>query len=498
MSDELSSAQSEAPSSYSQLEGKVMRNTGWVALSLGASQLASLLSMLVLVRLLEPSAFGLVALAWSVLYFVGQIQESGVGAAIVYRRGDVEEAASSALLFTWAAGLVLYGASFAAAPLAASLLHASDLTDVLRVMALLLVFRGLGVVPGAILERDLDFRSKTVAQLAGTGTQVVLFIGLAFAGLGVWSLVAGNVAAAAVQTSVSWLRVTWRPSLRLASRRVLRELIRYGRFVGAGNVFAVISNTIDNIAIARLLGTTSVGFYSVAFRIADFPGGVIGYVVGRTMFPVYSRLQDDLPGLREAYLRNVERIALLALPASVGIAIAAEPVVLGLLGEKWRPAVTPLRILAIYGLLKPFGGVTAEALKGIGKPHVPLIVGVLYALVVAPTLFVLTPRYGLKGAALSMLIAVAVALPAQIVPFMRAVGLSLGALARSIGPPLLATAVLGGTLGVLVAQSSSMSPAAWLALLVSAGACVYAAATALFARSVLVPIWLSLRRAREH
>ena len=498
MSEAPGSARSEAPSSYSQLEGRIMRNTGWVALSLTASQLASLLSMLVLVRLLDPKAFGLVALAWAVLYFVGQIQESGVGAAIIYRRGDVEEAAASALLFTWGAGLLLYGVSFAAAPLAASLLHASELTDVLRVMALLLVFRGLGVVPGAILERDLDFRSKTIAQLAGTGAQVGMFIGLAFAGLGVWSLVAGNVAAAVAQTAVSWLRVAWRPSLRLASRRVLRELIRYGRFVGATNVFNVISNTVDNVAIGRLLGTTFVGFYAVAFRIADFPVGVIGYVVGRTMFPVYSRLQDDLGSLREAYLRNVERIALLALPASVGLAIAAEPVVMALLGEKWRVAVTPLRILAIYGLLKPFGGVTAEALKGIGKPHVPLIVGIVYALVVTPALFVLTPLYGLKGAALSMLIAVAVTLPALVIPFMRAVGLSARALAHSIGPPLLSTAVLAVTLGVVVPESNSMSPAASLALVVAAGLCAYGAATALFARSVLVPIWLSVRGARQH
>ena len=484
-------------SSYATLEGRILRNTGWVALGMAVSQLASLLSMLVLARLLEPKAFGLVALAWTVLYYVSQIQESGLGAALIHRRGDVAEAAASALLYTWAAGLVLYAASFAAAPLAASLFHSSGLTSVLRLMALVIIFRSLGVVPGAILERELDFRSKTLIELAGTFAQVGVFLALAFAGLGVWSLVAGNVAAEAARAACSWLRVPWRPSPRLAKRRVLLELVRYGRFVGATNIFTVVANTADNIAVGRLLGTTALGFYSVAFRLANFPNSVIGFVLGRTMFSVYSRLQHDRAAVRRAYVQNLERVALLAVPASVLLAIAARPVVLSLLGERWLSAVTPLRILGVYGLIKSFGGPTAEALKGIGKPHVPLVAGIAYAVVVTPLLFVLTPPLGTKGTALSMLIAVTVSVVPQVAVYTRSVELPFAELARALGPPLLSAAVLAVALGLLVAESSSMSPVASLVIVASVGLGVYLVAVGVLARNAVAPIWVALRAGRR-
>ena len=480
-----------------ELEGKILRNTGWVALGMGFRQMASLLAMFVLARLLDPQDFGLVALAWTVLLYVEQIQETGVGQALIFRRKDIKAAAASALVFTTVVSVLLYGVIFASAPLAARFLRAPDLVDVLRVMALVLVFRGLGVVPGAILERKHDFRSRTIAELVAGLAQIAVFLSLAFAGAGLWSLVFGHLAGAAVQTALYWVLVPWRPSLRQSSGRILNELIRYGRFIGASNILSVASNTVDNIVVSRVLGTASVGLYSVAFRLADFPNSVIGHIVGRTMFPVYSLLQDDVRSFRHAYVRNLQRVALLATPVSVGLAIAAEPIVLALLGEKWLPAVMPLRILAIYALIKPFGAVSVEALKGIGAPEWNLVFGVTYAAVVIPALVLLTRDYGLAGAALSMLIAVAAAALPAVVVIARKVQLSGRDLARSLAPSLFCSALLAAALAALLPQTEDMAPGAALALLVSGGLTVYVGATALFARGVVVPVWLSLRSGRE-
>jgi PST family polysaccharide transporter len=459
--------------------------------------MASLLALFVLARLLDPEDFGLVALAVTVLLYVEQIQETGVGQALIYRRKDTKAAAASALVFTVLMSVLLYGVVFALAPLAARFLRAPDLDDVLRVMGLALVLRGLGVVPGAILEREHDFRSRTIAELIAGFAQIGVFLGLAIAGAGVWSLVLGHLAGAALLAALYWLLVPWRPSLWQASRRILVELMRYGRFIGASNVLAVMSNTVDNIVVSRVLGTASVGLYAVAYRVADFPNSVIGYIVGRAMFPVYSMLQDDVGSFRHAYIRNLQRVALLATPVSVGLAIAAEPIVLALLGEKWLPAVTPLRILAIYALIKPFGAVSIEALKGIGAPEWNLVFGVTYAAVVIPALVLLTRDFGLAGAALSMLIAVAVAALPAVAVIARKLQLSGRDLARSLAPSLFCSALLAATLAALLSQTEDMAPAAALALLVSVGLAVYVAATAVFARGVVVPIWLSLRSSRE-
>jgi lipopolysaccharide exporter len=479
------------------LDGKILRSSGWVALILASQQLASVLALLVLARLLEPKAFGLVALAWTVLAFAEQIQESGIGSALIYRRHDIERAAASALIWAPLASLILYAATFFLAPLLAQLLHAAGLVSVVRMLGLVLVLRGLMVVPRAILERDLAYRARAKADIGAAVVQVAVSVALAFAGFGVWSLVFGALAGAAAQCVILWAVVPWRPSPATAGRRELIEMMRYGRFVSAGSMLNVLDNTIDNIAIARLLGTTPLGYYAMAFRVADFPNSVIGHVVGRVMFPVYSMLQDDLQAVRRAYLQNLQRIAIVALPVSVGIAIAAKPIVLALFGEKWLVAVTPLRILAFYGLLKSFVAPSGELFKGIGKPHLGPILGIPHLALAVPVLYVLIQSLGIDGAALGMLILMAaVGLPAMFLA-LRMVHASILDTVRALARPILCSVLLAIALTLLLTATESFTPVISLLILVGAGCLVFFGAAAIFARAVLAPMWVSIRETRS-
>ncbi len=477
------------------LDRKVVRQSGWVAVSYGGRQLATLLAMLVLVRLLEPEAFGLVALAWVFVTVLQQLEGAGMAAALIYRRERLEEASASAFLFSAAAGLVLFGVSFAAAPALARAFHTPELTEVVQVMAVLLVIRGFGTVPGALVERAIDFRLRARCELTGALVQAGVSIGLAAAGAGVWSLVFGQLAGTTVQTGLFWLLVRWRPQLRLASLGELRELIRYGRFVGAANITNLANNTLDNVFIGRLLGAGSLGIYAVAFRIADFPNTVIGHVVGRVMFPVYAQLRDDVGRLRRAYLQNLGRTAFFALPVSAGLAVAAEPIVLGLLGSSWEQAITPLRILAVFGLVKTLFAPAGEVFKGIGKPHLGLVFSAAQGIVLVAALALLVPPHGLNGAAIAMLIAIGVCGTAKLTASLRAVGAGVEDLARALAPPGACAALVALALGLLLPATESLSPPVALAVLVAAGAAVYAASAAVFARSVVAPIWAGWRGA---
>lgn len=479
------------------LDGRILRSTGWVAVSLAGKQVASVLSLLVLARLLEPEAFGLVALAWTVLAFAEQIQDSGVGSALIYRRDEIERAAASALFWAPLASLILYAATFLLAPLLADLLHTPGLVSVLRVLGLVLLLRGLMVVPAAILARDLDFRARAKADVGSALVQVVVSVSLAFAGFGVWSLVLGALAAAAAQDAILWMIVPWRPSPAAASRGVLIEMMRYGRFVSAGSILNVLDRTIDNIAVARLLGTAPLGYYTIAFRLATFPTTVIGYTVSRVMFPVYSMLQGDRQAVRRAYLQTLQRIAIVALPVSVGVAVAAKPIVLALLGEKWLVVVTPLRILAFYGLLRTFIAPAGEVFKGIGKPHLGLLVSVTHLALAVPILYVLTRSFGLDGAALGMLILMATTgLPAMYLA-MRLLGATVVDVARALATPILCSAVLAAALTILLGATQSLSPVISLIILVAGGLLVFSGAAAIFARSILTPMWVSIRETRN-
>ena len=208
------------------------------------------------------------------------------------------------------------------------------------------------------------------------------------------------------------------------------------------------------------------------------------------MFPVYSLLQDELERFRRAFIQNLQRIAVLALPVSVTILVCAEPIVLGLFGAKWEEAIGPLRILAVYGLVKSFSCSRREVFKGAGRPELGLRVGMLQIAIDRPGLIVLVRSHGIEGAALAMLIAVTVCGAVKLWLALRLLEGSLVELGRALAPSILCSALLGATLLLLMPATGSLGPAVQLAALVAAGTAVYAAATMAFARSIVMPMWI--------
>lgn len=475
------------------LDRRIMRGSAWVAVSYGGRNIVTLLTTLALVRLLEPKAFGLVALAWTVLVVTDQVQNAGAAAALVYRRDDVARAAASAFVFVLVTGALLFVAALFSAPLIATAFSAPELTNVLRVMALMLIAKSVGTVPFAILERNIDFRSRAKCEVSGAVVQAAVSLTLAATGFGVWSLVVGQVAGSWVQSALGWWVTPWRPDPRQASFDVVRELVRYGRYVSAANIVNLANNTADNVVIGRLLGATTLGFYAVAFRLADFPNTVIAHIVGRVMFPVYSLLQGERERFRRAYVQNLQRIAVLALPVSVTILVAADPIVRGLLGTKWEATITPLRILAAYGLVKSFTAPAGEVFKGAGRPGLGLAVGGLQIAALVPALLWLVPAHGISGAAVAMLFAVTVAGAVRLVLAQRLLGGSLVETARALAPSVFCAALLGACLGLVAPAADSLGAEGGLAVLVAAGAVVYASATVVFARDIVAPMWAGLR-----
>jgi O-antigen/teichoic acid export membrane protein len=476
------------------LDSRILRSSAWVALSYGGRNVLTMLSTLLLARLLVPHDFGVVALASTFVLILEHVQSSGLAASIVYRRTDVERAAATALVFAAVAGAGLCVANFAAAPLVARLFHVPEAAHVMQAMSLLFVIRGLGTGAGAILERNLDFRTRAKGELAAGATQVTVSIALAVTGAGVWSLVVGQLAAAAVQSAAFWLLAPWRPHPRHASWGMLREMMRYGRFISAGSILGLINETIDNMFVARLLGARALGFYAMTFRLADFPTGVIGHVVGRVMFPAYSSVQEDLPAFRRAFVQNLQRVALLVLPIAVTLGIAARPLVLGLLGEKWLPTVAPMRILAVYTVVRGFASCAGPLFQALGRPQFVFFWSIPHTVVVVPALFLLVPPLGLKGAALSMVAAfTASGLPA-FVHALRLLDLGPAHLGRHLARPVACSAILAAGLALLLPVVRAMPQIPGLIFVLASGALIYVAAAAIIARATWVPMWVGLRR----
>jgi O-antigen/teichoic acid export membrane protein len=477
----------------SDVDRKLVRGSAWLALSYGGSQIVSLAIAAIIAHFVTPSAFGLVALASVAIVALTTLQESGLGLAVIQRRTDVERAAGTAFVYTATAGVVLYGAAFGLAPLLAHVFSQPRLTDVLRVLALVLVIRGLGLVPGALIERDLVFARRARGELGGAAAQALVAVPLALSGFGVWSLVAGQLVGQTVQSATFWAVTPLRPSPRLFDFRVLRELGRYGRHLTAANLVYFVEQNIDTATVGRLLGAADVGYYNMAWRLSNLPATGIGYVVGRVMFPTYATLQHDRRAFRDAFLTNVRRVALVSLPVGVGILLGARPIIFGLFGHRWEPAVAPLQILALFGLIRAFSGTTAPVLQAAGKPQLVSLLSVFHLAVICAALFVLTPPFELVGAATAVTLAGAATLVPAYRFALRALDLPLRELIANVERPAMCSLpVVVGLLGVR-ASTGSLPAGIQLLVLVLCGLVVYSVSAFMLARGELQAITAAFR-----
>ena len=229
----------------------------------------------------------------------------------------------------------------------------------------------------------------------------------------------------------------------------------------------------------------------MAYRLGDFPTAVVGYVVGRVMFPAYSRLQNDLGAFRQAFIENMERVALLALPTSIALFVYAEPIVLVLLGGKWLGVVGPLRILAVYTVLRSFVSPTGAVFQGAGKPHLVPLWALPQSVLFPIALIVLVPRFGVDGAAIAVLVSFAASAFPALRTCLRMLELRASTLFSKLVPLIVASILMGVAMALTLRLT--IPPAASLTAGFLVGTAVYAAVVAILARPLLNSLWEAFR-----
>jgi len=451
------------------------RALSWSAASfLGSAGLTVAVSV-PLAHLLPPEDFGVVALAAAVLGLVAVVQDLGLSPALVQHQGDPEALAFGVLGVHLGVALVLSAAmALASEPLAAAL-GMPRAAAIVRGLSPVVLLRGAGLVPRALLQRRIAFRQLAFADVAGLGVRAAVAIPLAWRGVGPWSLVAGDLAAIAVQSGGAWWACGW-PGWRPAGLRVLRPLLGFGRPMTLAALAMWSREGLDRLLVGTLLGSAELAYYLFAARLALLPVNGITHVANRVMFPVYASLRG--PGVRTAFRRTLTAVAALGVPVCGGLVVVADSLVTVLFGARWAPMVTPLRLLLVSTLVSIVAATTGELFKAVGRPGYMLRTALphLVLLVVA---IVVGSRFGLVGVAAGV---------AGVRALMGVVGLALAAHVVGLRPsgvlrPL--APALGGMVAMVVATVAARAalhaldldrPIALLAAQVGFGAVAYVTA----------------------
>jgi PST family polysaccharide transporter len=465
------------------ISARAARGAAWLGASFATAQLISFVTTIVLARLLRPADFGVVAMANLMLAFVGPLHDSGLAAAFVARRERVRECAATLAWTTPVTGALAWAAVVVVAPLVGRLFGDPAVVPVVRVLGATFLLRGLAAAPMAVITKELAFGARSFAVTSGALVEAVVGIGLALAGVGLWSLVAGQVAGAGVTAATAWTYAPWRPWGHF-SRVRLREMGRFGRHMVAGNVLGFVGSYLDNIVVGRLLGATALGLYGTAFRWGRLPSMALGATVNPVAFPSYVAVRADGDRLARAYLRVVRTVSSVAVPAALGLAMAAPALVGALYPAEWQPMVAPLRIFALFGLVNAIVATTGEVFKATDQPGWIPGLAAVHLPVLALGLWLLAGR-GPGGAAaaltLAALVSGAVAVPAAL----RAIGLPIRRLASALVPQAAAGAVMVGAMALVARGLDGSAPIVVLGGLTVGGAVAYVAALAAFDRVLI-------------
>lgn len=357
-----------------------MQGAGLTAVGYVGTQGATLAAYVVLARLATPTEFGTFAAAAILVTTGAFLTESGMTAALVQRRGEIDAAAATAVISTLAGGFLLTLLSLALAPVVGLFFRSSEIGELTAALSGVFFLNSAAVVPNALMRRGFSLRPVLVVEpVAAAALGIAGGVALA-AGLGVWGLAIGAYASALVRMVLAWAVAGWRPRYRGATFALWKELAGFARHIVAGEAVRQTTTVVTTALTGRVLGPASLGQFRYGYRMATAGAGLTS-AGSYILLPTFSGLTSDVERLRSAYLRAVHVAAIVLFPVGLLLGALGEPLAVLLFGEPWSEAGQVFMALSGLMLVSGPGSVAAELLKATGRPDVLMRAHALSAVV---------------------------------------------------------------------------------------------------------------------
>jgi len=387
------------------LKRKALSGVRWTVSARLLVQLITWPSTIIVMRLLNPHDYGLVAISSVVVGFVSLFGEPGLAAGLVQTHVLTEETSRAASALIAVLNLFLLAVLVLAAPSIAVWYHEPELTRIIRVASLSLLMTAIATVPQAHLERNLRFREMALALIVGNVVASVATIACALFGFGVWSLVFGVLLMSALRSLVIIVyngSPVW-PDFSRGFAPV-RHLMHFTLHMLGSRVLWYFAMTVDLMLLGRLVRSTELGSYSVGANLAAVPGDKAMEAVNRVSFPTLSRLRPTRVPFNQTYERILRMLALYGFLVAWGLAAVAPEFVQVVLSQKWHLAVIPLAMLSIAAPLRMLTAFETTVNNAAGVPQATTKLYTLTCLVLPVGILVGVHLDGINGAAISWVV----------------------------------------------------------------------------------------------
>ncbi|MCU0729544.1 MAG: lipopolysaccharide biosynthesis protein [Sphingopyxis sp.] len=475
---------------------KVKQAVFWRSGSQIVGQIITWSSTLIVIRLLDPTDYGLFAMSQVVIAFLTFLNGYGFASALVQSESvsDYRIRQAFGLLLVMNGGLAAL--QWLLAPIAADYYNQPIIADMLRIQTLLFLSTPFIALPEVLMGRKLDFKRQAIVNLTAALTGSITALTLAWNGFGLWTLVYAPILmfwVRAIGLSITARLLVW-PSFDF---RGCGSIIFFGSTILVTQLLWLIQTQSDIFFAGRQFVPHDVGLYSEALFLTAIITARFVPPLNDVAFPAYARLQSDPAAMRWSFLKAMRMIMLLVAPAYAGIAATANPLVATLFGAKWLEIAPLVTTIAIAMPAVTMQILFAPAMNALGRPDIPMRAAGIGAILFGLAFFI-GSRFGVQHLAMAWLFAAPMLLYATIRLAGPLLTISVMDIARAVRAPVGAAIIMGAVVAGsdygLISGMLQPWPIMHLAVLVALGVAVYAAMLALIDRDAIAEALRLVRR----
>ena len=448
---------------------KVFSNLIWRFCERFGAQIVTLIVSIVLARLLDPVAYGTIAIVTVIITFLQVFVDSGLGNALIQKTDSDDLDFSTVFYFNFCVCIVLYVALFFFAPVIADFYDNDLLTPIIRVLGVALIISGIKNVQQAYVSKHLLFKRFFFSTIGGTIAAAVIGIVMAYFGYGVWALVAQFLSNLAIDTLILWITVHWRPKLMFSFQR-LKRLFKYGwKLLVAASVDALYTD-INKLIIGGMYAEDKLAFYDQGEKYPRYAVTNINAAIDSVLLPTMSKEQENRERVRAMTRRAIKTGSYVMWPLMVGLGVCAEAFVKVLLTDKWLDSVPFLWIFCFVYAFYPIHTANLNAIKALGRSDTFLVLEIIKK-VVGIALLLATLWFGPLAIAGGMALGVIVSSVLNAFPNKKLLGYSYFEQVKDILPAVIMSVIMGAI--VYCVNFIGLSAMATLLIQVPLGVCIY-------------------------
>lgn len=351
------------------LKDRTVKGTFWSAADTFLAQGVTFVVGIVLARLLSPEEYGLIGIVTIFTTVMLGVVDSGFSNALIRKKNVTNDDYNTLFIFNFVVSVLMFGLLFVVAPWIAKFFERPQLVELVRVMGLILIFQALSIVQNTILTKRIDFKTKTKASVISAITSGVIGIGMAFAGLGVWTLVVQQLSRQLIYTILLWILNKWWPKLKVNTDS-FRYMWGFGWKLLVSGLLNNIWNEIYQVVVGKCYSPATLGQYTRSRQYASIFSSNLSGIVQRVSYPVLAEIQDDQARLVSGYRRIIKITMFVTAGLMIPLGAVAEPFIYCLIGPQWYEAATYLPLICVSMSLFPLHAINLNMLQIQGRTDI--------------------------------------------------------------------------------------------------------------------------------